>query len=87
MNTDYKPSAMFIGTTATVEFLLVQVAENCTFGIDCLYDEEGKEDCSHWVWGEETNIVDTSQANVIQNTGQYFYKTIKNTLFINCKLY
>ena len=68
MNTDYKSSARLVSATATVEFLMVQAAENCTFGSSCLFSDE-KEDCSQWTWGQESNIVNSLQPNINIHTG------------------
>ncbi len=68
MNTDYKSSAALIDTAATVEFLIIQAAENCTFGSQCLFSDED-DDCSQWVWGSEAKVVSISQSNINQFTG------------------
>ena len=66
MNSDYK-SAGLIGVSATLEFLLVLVPENCSFASACGFEGEGE--CERWRVGQQARLVQSPQPNINSHTG------------------
>ncbi len=74
MNSDYRSRDDIIRREATIEFLLAQLAENCSFSRSCMFEGEGA--CAAWRVGGGVRLVSAQQSPLpIRNpfTGSCLY--------------
>lgn len=80
LNSDYRSPDTAISKTAVIEFLLVQLAENCSFARRCGFEpgETSSGICAGWKIGNGVRIISTQSSQPsLQNsfTGEQIYSS------------